>query len=147
MLIAVSFWGVGNFDQNRFLKNNLTQLVAQEITLNHNKLLNLDFNETNVLTLSSLMQKLDFQLVESGHISLRGLDVVGARYCSIQGNIAAQIRMKNEAGKLFTLYQTKLTHLLEESPEDDQTVGQVNVKQWQENGLFFGLAESIETAG
>ena len=143
MLLVMSFWGVNNFEQNEQLKNNFSQLVAQEIALNHNKQLTLDFNEVKYSRLNKLMHKLDFQITESQHINLAGLEVVGARYCSIQGNIAAQIRLRDDAGKVYTLYQTKLTDLLKKSPANIQSVDQIDVKQWQENNVFFGLAVSL----
>ena len=146
MVVVVSFWGFSHFEQNRIFKDNFSQVVAQEIALNHRKQLNLDFNEIEYSNLNKLMQKLDFQIIKSNHINMAGLEVVGARYCSIQGNIAAQIRLRDENNKVFTLYQTKLTDMLKKNPENNiQSVGRVDVKQWQENGLFFGLAVSLDS--
>jgi len=147
MVIVVSFWGFTHFEQNKMFKDNFTQIVAQEIALNHSKQLNLDFNEIDYANLNKLMHKLDFQVVKSNHINLAGLEVLGARYCTIQGNIAAQIRLRDDSGKIFTLYQTKLTSMLNNNFEDTiQSIDQVDVKQWQENDLFFGLAVSIDSA-
>jgi len=147
MVIVVSYWGFVHFEQNRIFKDNFTQIVAQEIALNHRKQLNLDFNEIDYTNLNSLMHKLDFQVIKSNHVNLSGLEVLGARYCSIQGNIAAQIRLRDENGKVFTLYQTKLTEMLKNNPGNIiQSIDQVDVKQWQENNLFFGLAVSLDSA-
>lgn len=143
VFIAVVFWGYFNFEQNQALKNNLTQLISQEIALNHNKQLKLDFEAKNYESLNQAMAKLDFTISKSQHANLAELEIVGARYCSIQGKIATQIRLKNKDGKYFTLYQTKLTELLKKNPAVIQRIQQVEVHQWQEDGLFFGLAESF----
>ncbi len=143
IFVLVVFWGYFNFEQNQALKNNLTQLISQEIVLNHNKQLKLDFEAKDYESLNQAMAKLDFTISKSQHETLAELEIVGARYCSIQGRIATQIRLKDKDGKYFTLYQTKLTELLEKSPAVIQRIQQVEVHQWQEGDLFFGLAESL----
>jgi len=143
MFFVVSIWGVVNFEQNKSYKANFSLLVAQEIALNHRKELAPDYLGQDFVNLASLMNKLDFKVVNSKHLNLTGLNVIGARYCSIQGNIAVQFRLVNAEGKLFTLYQTKLTDLLKEAPDATQLMDQIEVKQWQEKDLFFGLAESV----
>ncbi|MCF6323289.1 MAG: hypothetical protein L3J89_03030 [Gammaproteobacteria bacterium] len=37
---------------------------------------------------------------------MKGFEILGGRYCSLNGHIAAQVRLKNSDGKIFTLYQT-----------------------------------------
>ncbi len=143
IFMVVVFWGYFNFEQNQALKNNLTQLIAQEIALNHNKQLKLDFEAKDYESLNQVMAKLDFTISKSEYENLAGLEIVGARYCSIQGKIATQIRLKDKDGKYFTLYQTKLTDLLKKSPAAIQRIQQVEVRQWQEGDLFFGLAVSL----
>jgi hypothetical protein len=82
--------------------------VMHEIVDNHLK------GEASTITTSHLDQiqlhlaDLDFKLVSSQMLPAKNWEIVGAKYCSIQGSIAAQIKIKNKTtGKLFTLYQVK----------------------------------------
>lgn len=124
--------------------NNVSQLVPQEIALNHSKQLALEFKANSYQSLNSMMHKLDFKLLPSTNTHLKGLNIVGGRYCSIQGNLAAQIRLTDQNGKLYTLYQTPLTSALTAALNTEKTdtylADSIEISQWQENTLFFGLA-------
>jgi len=90
------------------------------------------------------MKKLDFTPVASSRIEKNGLRFLGARYCSIQGQLAAQIKLIDNNGQIQTLYQTQMNSKLESLPEKMYVVNGVRITQWQENGLFFGLATTAE---
>jgi len=144
VFVVISIWGISNFEKNQSFNLSLTERISQEIALNHRKQLALDFQGKDYDRLNTAMNKLDFKMKESHRAILSGLELVGARYCSIQGNIAAQLRLRDKDGKYFSLYQTKLTELLKNKPESFQRENQVDIKQWQENGLFYGLAANLK---
>jgi len=124
--------------------NFMNRIVAQEIALNHNKQLPIEFNAQTIAQLDNQMAQLDFALHDSKHSSLDNLTIIGARYCSIQGNLAAQIRLQDNSGNAYTLFQTPLTQSLNNQSELTSDVNNVFINRWQEDGVFFGLAKFIQ---
>jgi len=134
-----------NYFNNKFFNNKeLATLVSEEIALNHNKQLAIEFSANSFAELREQMKKLDFTPVSSTQLANAGFTFLGARYCSIQGQLAAQIKLKNKDGIIQTLYQTQLNNKLKALPEKSYVVNGVRIKQWQEKGIFFGLAITAE---
>lgn len=123
---------------------NVTQGVSKEILLNHNKGLALDFLTEDYADLRKRMPKLDFSLVNSKEMMAQNFKMIGGRYCSIQGEIAAQIRLKDDAGQVFTLYQTVLTDDLLKLNVGEQEQEGLKLKLWREAGLLFALVGPID---
>lgn len=117
----------------------LAQSVSREIAMNHRKQLNLEFSARDYAALQAQMGKLDFALAPPSNPAASSLHVVGARYCSIQGQLAAQIRVRDSAGTVYTLYETRLTDKLRAVSGEVKTEG-VGIRLWSEEGLFYGLA-------
>jgi len=69
--------------------------------------------------------------------------LLGGRFCTIQGNPAAQLKLRNKTtGKVKTLFVTDLTpHLAAVDAMETEHDG-VNIRLWQENQIFFALVES-----
>jgi len=143
LLISLQWLPFEITDKN-YYTNNLAMLISEEIALNHNKKLASEFSARNYNQLRSQMIKLDFTPIESSRLKNSGLKFLGARYCSIQGQLAAQIKLIDKNGRSQTLYQTQLNNKLKNLPEQEYYVDGVKIKQWQENGLFFGLASSAD---
>lgn len=136
---------LGTFQLQSFMAptiNSLPYRVAQEIALNHNKQLANEFEVTTFNKLAALMTKLDFVPLIAKRVEILGYPMTGGRYCSIQGQLAAQVRLVGEQGKGVTLYQTQLNDELATLQESEYVVDGVNVQLWFENGRLFGLAES-----
>ncbi|MDH5730751.1 MAG: hypothetical protein OEZ58_17320 [Gammaproteobacteria bacterium] len=125
---------------------NVDQRVAKEIALNHNKHLNVEFKTPHVTELNSVMHKLDFQLTTPSQNDVSRLQLVGARYCSIQGNLAAQLQLRNAKGEHYTLYQTPVVDDIQALRSQTWVVDGVEIRHWQEAGLFFGLAGPVNTS-
>ena len=124
-----------------FLPNERIEIrVAEEIALNHYKHLPLDFTTSDFDQLTQHMTKLDFHIANSSKVNLKSFKLMGARYCSIQGQIAAQIRLQGENGKIFTLYQTKQAVNLKELNDIRLELNGLKIRMWQDAGLFFSLA-------
>jgi anti-sigma factor RsiW len=117
----------------------LARSIGSEIAMNHRKQLNLEFSAGDYATLQAQMSKLDFALAPPSNPAASSLHVVGARYCSIQGQLAAQIRARDPAGTVYTLYETKLTDKLRTVAGEVKAEG-VRIRLWSEKGLFYGLA-------
>lgn len=144
VLIALQVAPVNFFYNKEFNNKELAIRVSEEIALNHNKQLAIEFNAKSFAELRKQMTKLDFSPISSSRLENAGLNFLGARYCSIQGQLAAQIKLANKDGSIQTLYQTQLNNKLQSLPEKYYVVDGVRIKQWQEKGLFFGLATAAE---
>ena len=68
------------------------QLIGEEIAMNHNKQLAVEVPAATYDGLANNLDKLDFRPFEPLYVDTE-LQLLGARYCSIQGNIAAQIKL------------------------------------------------------
>ena len=118
----------------------LAHRIGREIALNHAKELAADFAAKDWDDLRAGMKKLDFLLVEPADPTVASLRVVSSRYGSIQGNLAAQIRLEDGRGRPHTLYETMLTRDLEAVPDCAFEAGGAWVRLWREAGLLLGLA-------
>jgi len=114
--------------------------IAQEIAINHQKQFDIDFAETSYSGLSKLMTKLDFKLINPSRLKGRDLQILGGRYCSLHGHIAAQVRLKNSSGTIFTLYQTSSHKSFRTLTEHEQLTNGIEIEMWNENGVFLGIA-------
>jgi len=122
----------------------IAERVAQEVAMNHNKALAVEYQTDSYDVLSQRMNKLDFKLRAPTAAFNEGLALIGGRYCSIQGELAAQIKMVDETGRVYTLYQTRSNEMLQVINADRIQSAQVNIRLWREQGLLFALAETGE---
>jgi hypothetical protein len=92
--------------------------------------------------------------VESSLQVLNNLQLIGGRYCSLQGITAAQLRMK-QGENLQTLYETEYVPdvfgdlpILEKGEEPQVVYAKgIKVKVWVEKGLLFALTDSPDVTG
>lgn len=124
--------------------NMLQTAVLKEISMNHSKSLVPEFRGIDIQTLGSLMAKLDFSPVVPDIVTAMNLKFQGARYCSIQGNLAVQLKFKTTSGNICTLYQTLSTERLVEINEMETRSDDVQVKLWHEKGLFMAMAGPLD---
>jgi hypothetical protein len=111
--------------------------MAQEVIYNHNKNMPSKVTLNNLGAINGHLEKLNFTVVHSRRLAAD--TVVGARYCSLGGNIAAQIKMKR--GKdFYTLYQAKVDGVDQtQLPYRFKRDG-VEVLIWQEGDVLFAKA-------
>lgn len=92
--------------------------------------------------------------VESSLQALNNLQLIGVRYCSLQGITAAQLRMK-QGENLHTLYETEyVPEVFGDIPslEKDEVplvvyAKGIKVKVWFGKGLLFALTDSPDVTG
>lgn len=121
-------------------QESLTTLVLEEIAMNHNKNLNTEYIESRPSQLRVAMQRLDFSLDLPAGLQ-QEFQLIGGRYCSIQGGLAAQLKVRSIINdKVATLYVTPLTEKLKQVEQQSATLGDVDIRLWQQQGRFFGLA-------
>ncbi|HEB93491.1 MAG TPA: hypothetical protein ENI94_08490 [Gammaproteobacteria bacterium] len=117
-------------------------LVAKEIAVNHNKHLAIEFSTGDYRELNRLMDKLDFSGVVSKRLAPGEYRLLGGRYCSIQGQLALQLKLQDRAGNLYTLYQAPLNKILTSIQQGEQLIDGLHITLWREAGLLLGLAGS-----
>ncbi len=115
--------------------------LASEIAYHHNKQMGMEIESSSLETVRTYLSKLDFPLIESNRFPSSNWELVGGRYCSLKGHIAAQLRLRERStGKTATFYQLlmpKETANFEGTFEEfDQGV---KVKLWKERGLLLGV--------
>lgn len=134
-------------------QSGIQEKVAMEVVANHFKLKPLEIETSSINEIRRYFKKLDFVPVNSQLVSQLGLDLIGGRYCSLQGNIAAQLRVRKPgASSVQTLYQAEyrkdifenMPSLEEgEKPVDIHVKG-VKVTIWVEKGLLFALTGATD---
>jgi len=124
--------------------DSVTERVAQEVAMNHNKALTVEYPTNSYEVLSKQMDKLDFTLRVPSEAVQQGLALVGGRYCSIQGQLAAQIKLSDSDGRIYTLYQTHSGEQLKSINAGQLQLDHVDIQLWEEQGLLFALAGTTE---
>lgn len=131
-------------------QDNLVDEIAAEVVDNHLHLKPLEIVSGDINDVRDYFTRLDFRPIESRYLQDIGLQLMGGRYCSLQGITAAQLRFKNLGGDdLHTLYQVgydpAIYHGLplydEGEPPVSTYVNGVRVTLWVEKGILFALTE------
>jgi len=126
--------------------NVLLEAIAVEVADNHLKLKPLEIESQNLAVVLAYFDRLEFQTLESPRITENAGDqLLGGRYCSIQGIDAAQLRVVSPNGRLSTWYQAilpaeKLKFIPDIGDGDEPVVIAVKglrVRIWQEQGVVF----------
>jgi len=127
--------------------------IAYEVSKNHLKLKPLEVKSNQLDNLQKYFTLLDFKLVHTNILSDPNWKLLGARYCSIQGNTAAQLRLENtQTGEIETLYQAPYytkqfsdIPILEtnQSPLKEYAKG-MSVNIWVEKGVLFALTNNSQ---
>lgn len=133
-----------------FLRPDTAELageIADEVALNHLKQRPLEVRGTDVATMQSYFDELDFRLVQTSLLTSVRNRMLGGRYCSIQGVMAAQLRLRDDAGRIKTLYQVPydasrfgaIPNVAAGAPPTVTQVRGLTVELWVEKGLLFAL--------
>ncbi|OUR96836.1 hypothetical protein A9Q84_10895 [Halobacteriovorax marinus] len=123
-----------------FSTPNFDNLVMKEITYNHFKNLSVEINTSELSEIQKALPRLDFTIVQSSKFPSDKWKVMGGRYCSIQGQIAAQIKlMKLDSGQVYTFYQSRGRSEFKTEFTESNIDG-AQVKVWSEKGLLMGVA-------
>lgn len=129
----------------------LIYAIASEVSYNHLKLKPLEVASNQLSNVTQYLKKLDFNPLGSSQVLGLSSALIGGRYCSIQGNIAAQLRMQDEKGAISTLFESRfnaedfgfLPKLeAQQAPISVHVDGQ-QVKIWVEKGLVMALVSPI----
>lgn len=121
--------------------------IAEEVATNHLKLRPLEVRGDDLDTLRRYFTELDFRPLDTAMLDGSGRRLLGGRYCSVQGRIAAQFRVQTERQELSTVYQARYDPQVHgslpdrgkgESPVRLVARG-VAVYLWVEDGVLFAV--------
>jgi hypothetical protein len=135
------FWSFGVDN-----KTNVSQLIAEEVSYNHLKMKPMEVSSNSLNDVRGYFSKLEFSLAPSQFVANQNLKLIGGRYCSIQGETAAQLRMQDEAtGRIQIIYQAPynkelfrdLPKLQEGQDPVRHFVNGIGVDVWVEKGILF----------
>ncbi|MFK7794562.1 MAG: hypothetical protein AB8B89_04365 [Gammaproteobacteria bacterium] len=135
------FWGAGLINQA-----DVSQIIAEEVSYNHLKMKPMEVSSTSLDEVRAYFGKLDFSLSPSRFVANNNLKLIGGRYCSIQGETAAQLRMQDKAtGRIQVVYQapydkdlfSELPNLQEGQEPVRHFVNGIGVDVWVEKGILF----------
>ncbi len=118
----------------------LDQRIAVEVAKNHSKALASEVSSESFARIQAALPRLDFRIAPTRPEMLAGLTVLGGRYCSIQGELAAQIALRDEEGRACTLYVAPLTEALDQARTGVREVDGVGVETWRDAHRLFVLA-------
>ena len=131
-------------------QGSISERIAMEVITNHLKLKPLEIETSNIEDIRVYFKKLDFLPVDSRLVNAAGLELIGGRYCSLQGVTAAQLRVKKPGSSVVqTLYQTEyrkdvfenMPNIEEGDMPVDIYVKGIKVKIWVEKGVLFALTD------
>ena len=135
-------------------KPSMPQLIANEVIKNHLNLKPLEVNTNNIDGLIHYFTRVDFLLRPSREVAGFTDNLIGGRYCSLQGITAAQLRLKSrDKHTLDTLYQTEYrTEVFGPLPDIDQQqtpllvwARGIKVRIWVEKGILFAVTDVAAT--
>lgn len=126
----------------------LDQQIGSEVAKNHINLKPLEIQTSSIEKIRGFLTELDFSPVESALLKGSTKNLIGGRYCSIQGVTAAQLRLKDsKTGQIQSLYQTvydkKVFYdlpLLKNNKKPITVYSKgLAVDIWVEKGILFAL--------
>ena len=132
-------------------RSDVSQLIAEEVSYNHMKMKPVEVSSNSINDVRAYFAQLDFSLIQSQFVADNYLQLIGGRYCSIQGEAAAQLRMRDKStGDIQIVYQApynkalfrELPKLQEGSDPVRHFVNGIGVDIWVEKGILF--ARSFE---
>ena len=132
-------------------KNNsdLRSLVLREAALNHHSKLEMDFTTNQLASLQASMSKLGFQLRLPSKVGLSanpesGFEIVGGRYCTIAGQLAAHLKFQSSDGRMVSLFMTDDDESLKVVDAGSLKFGEdLELSTFRERELFYVLASAI----
>ena len=147
VMLTVFFW--------QGARTNTFEGIVDEVAVNHIKQRPMELHARSMTQIQSFFKELEFSPANSEHLlshfNLAESDLIGARYCSIQGETAAQLRYQTLKGSHSTLYEVGYDQKLYgdlpmisegEKPQTVMVKG-LKVSVWVEKGLLMALVEDM----
>ena len=138
LLLSVSV-GIHDYGTN----SERTSRTLQEAAMNHSTRLQLEFEANTIAEIDEHMSQLHFS-VQLPFEFKEQYSVLGARYCTINGELAAHVKfIDRETEKQVSLFMTRSVDDLQKINNTSKRVDGVNVKLWNESGFFYAMASRL----
>ena len=117
-----------------------TYRTLNEAAMNHSTRLQLEFEGSTMLEIDQRMSQLPFKVQLPTEFN-RQYSVLGARYCTINGELAAHVKfIDSKTDQQISLFMARSVDDLQEINATSEQVDGVNVSLWNESGLFYAMA-------
>jgi len=123
------------------LASQRTNMVLREAALNHSSKLQMDAEAGSLAELQNELGELPFEIKMPDSEVFGKLAMVGGRYCTISGKLAAHIKFSNpETEQQYSLFLAPSEGNLKPIDGPAVDVSGVDVKLWQENDVVYVFA-------
>jgi hypothetical protein len=147
LFLVIMLWSAPG--GNNIPPQNIQLRIAEEVTTNHTRVKPLDVTSSSIDVVQEHLPLLDFIVQRSSLFLSEGLELVGGRYCTLQGVIATQLVFRDRDGNRVTLYQAaydrkRFGELPDKPNQQPVIINQrgTRVSLWTEFGVVFALATS-----
>ncbi len=125
------------------LTSQRTDLVLREAALNHATKLRMDAQADTVIGLQQGLGELPFDIKLPESDFYKKLVLVGGRYCTISGNLAAHLKLASpDKSKQYSLFLTPYAENLKSMNSLEAKIEGVAVKLWQEQNVVYAFAKA-----
>ena len=133
-LLIIRVSGTGQF----------AQAVIDEVIENHLKSYPVVIASGRYDQVQAGLDRLSFSILPTRQDVLQEYVLLGGRYCSIQGHLAAQLKVRRaDSQRVDTLYVVPRSGELADIAACVAYDDRVRIEQWQENDRLFLLASTL----
>ena len=127
------------------LSHQQVSIALREAAMNHLNKLQLDAQAESLAELQQGLGELPFKLELPEGVIYKELALIGGRYCTISGNLAAHLKFASRKnGEQLSLFMTPKATGTDKLFSDPEQVEGVEVKLWQEKDVVYAMARSVE---
>lgn len=119
--------------------------ILAEIASHHQQPSSINIKSSSISEIGNQLSKLSFALIHSSKLSSDVWEFLGGSYCSINGELSAQLKVFNrEENKIYTFYQAEYPDelMLDAAISSITNEQGTEVSIWKEEGLLLGLAHT-----
>jgi len=132
--------------------NDIQQRIAHEVLTNHLHVKPLDVSTSSIANIQVAMDKLNFNPKLSKNFLSTQATLVGGRYCTLQGVIAAQLKLLMPTGEVVTYYEAaydkeRFSNLPKAENKEQPILVKENgftMRMWQESDLVMVTAQKTK---
>ena len=126
------------------LASQTTDTVLREAALNHSSKMQMDAETGSLSELQNELGELKFDIKLPKSEFFGQLALVGGRYCTISGNLAAHLKLSNpETSEQFSLFLTPYAKNLKSMENSSVEISGVDVELWHEDNVVYAVAAGV----
>jgi len=140
---SVLLLGIFGFSHTKLINTQRLDLALREAAINHASKLQMDAEADTLIELQARLRDLPFEIKLPTTGFFKDLKLVGGRYCTINGNMAAHLKLSSpDNSEQYSLFLTPYKENLKVRESAVVDISGVDVKLWQENNVVYALAGS-----